>query len=118
MLLRIRNSSGLFHMATLQEVQNNLHFLNTGTTQVPGLIVMKLDAGRQDYGPYSHIVVLFNANLNTINFQSDDLKDIGLQLHPLELQSSDPATRASRVDGRAGTATVEALTTAVFVSKR
>jgi pullulanase len=67
MLLRIRNSSSLFHMGTLQEIQNNLHFLNTGTTQIPGLIVMKLDAGGQDYGSYSHIVVVFNATLNTIS---------------------------------------------------
>ena len=46
MFLRIRRSSALFHMATLNEVQNNLHFLNTGTSQVPGLIVMKLDNNR------------------------------------------------------------------------
>ncbi|MGD0941272.1 MAG: pullulanase-type alpha-1,6-glucosidase [Terracidiphilus sp.] len=118
MLLRIRNSSRLFHMGTLQEIQNNLHFLNTGATQVPGLIVMKLDAKGQDYGLYDHIVVVFNATLSTINFQSDELKNLGLQLHPLEFQSSDSATRASRVDGKTGTATVEALTTAIFVSRR
>lgn len=105
-------------MRTLEEVQNNLHFLNTGTTQIPGLIVMKLDAGRQDYGPYDHIVVVFNATLNTINFQSDELKNLGLQLHPLETQSNDPATRASYIDGKTGTVTVQALTTAVFISRR
>ena len=105
-------------MGTLQEVQDHLHFLNTGTTQIPGLIVMKLDAGRQDYGSYNHIVVVFNATLNTINFQSDELKDLGLQLDPLQLQSSDSATRASSVDGNTGTVTAKALTTAVFVSRR
>ena len=118
MFLRIRNSSRLFHMRTLEEVQNNLHFLNTGASQIPGLIVMKLDARNEWYGPYNHIVVVFNATLNTVNFQSDELKSLGLRLHPLELQSSDPATRASSVDGRTGTATVQALTTAVFVSRR
>jgi pullulanase len=105
-------------MHTLEDVQNILHFLNTGATQIPGLIVMKLDGGRHDYGPYDHIVMIFNATLNPINFQSDELKNLGLQLHPLELKSSDPATRASRVDGKTGLATVEALTTAVFVSRR
>ncbi|MGA2847630.1 MAG: pullulanase-type alpha-1,6-glucosidase [Terracidiphilus sp.] len=118
MFLGIRNSSTLFHMHTLEDVQNILHFLNTGATQIPGLIVMKLDGGRHDYGPYDHIVMIFNATLNPINFQSDELKNLGLQLHPLELKSSDPATRASRVDGKTGLATVEALTTAVFVSRR
>ena len=105
-------------MGTLEEVQNNLHFLNTGTSQIPGLIVMKLDAGRRGYGPYDHIVVVFNATLNTINFQSDELRNLGLQLHPLELQSRDRAMRTSSVDGKTGTATVIALTTAVFVSRQ
>jgi pullulanase len=118
MFLRIRNSSRLFHMGTLQEVQNNLHFLNTGTTQIPGLIVMKLDAGKQEYGPFDHIVVVFNATLDTINFQSDELKIPELQLHPIQLRSSDPATRESTMDGKSGTVTVKALTTAVFVSRR
>jgi hypothetical protein len=36
-LLRIRYSSDLFGMATFDEVQNNLTFLNTGQNQVPGL---------------------------------------------------------------------------------
>src|SRR6266404_4398 len=43
-LLQIRGTSGLFHMHTLAEVQANLHFLNAGPSQTPGLIVMKLDA--------------------------------------------------------------------------
>jgi pullulanase len=43
-LLSIRYSSDLFHMKTSDEVQQNLSFLNAGQNQVPGLIVMKLDA--------------------------------------------------------------------------
>src|ERR1700684_3533277 len=39
-LLNIRYSSELFHMATFEEVQQNLTFLNTGQNQTPGLIVM------------------------------------------------------------------------------
>ena len=34
--MHIRYSSGLFRMQTLNEVQNNLTFLNTGPTQTPG----------------------------------------------------------------------------------
>ncbi len=116
--MRIRNSSQLFHMATLQEVQNNLHFLNTGASQIPGLIVMKLDANGTNYGAYTHIVVVFNATIGTINFQNDQLKNLGLSLHPLQGVSSDPDTRASSINGTTGTATVNALTTAVFVSQQ
>ena len=115
--LRIRSSSELFHLGSLQEVQNQLHFLNTGTAQIPGLIVMKLDADRDNCRSFSHIVVVFNATTKTIHFQDDQLKKLGLSLHPLQAASSDDDTRASWVDGKSGTVTVNALTTAVFVSK-
>jgi pullulanase len=123
--LKIRGSSWLFHMDSLEEVQNNLHFLNTGPSQTPGIIVMTLDEGREGHHSnyqgwggeyYSHIVVVFNATASTATFQNDQLKGLNLRLHPLQQQSSDPDTRASAFDGRSGTATVRALTTAVFVS--
>jgi pullulanase len=117
MFLRIRSSSELFHMATLTEVQNNLHFLNTGASQIPGLIVMKLDANGGNYGVYNHIVVVFNATLGTVNFQNDQLKGLNLALHPLQSLSPDPATQSSTVNNTTGTVTVDGLTTAVFVAQ-
>ncbi len=115
--LGIRSSSRLFHMATLAEIQNNLHFLNTGPSQIPGLIVMKLDANGGHYGSYDHIVVVFNATLNTIHFQNDQLRNLGLHLHPLQAASHDQQTRDSSLDNATGTATVDGLTTAVFVAR-
>ena len=115
--LRIRSSSPLFHMATLEEVQNNLHFLNTGASQIPGLIVMKIDANGGHYGMYKHIVVVFNATLGSINFQNDQLKGLHLRLHRLQMHSSDEQTRASSVNDETGTATVSGLTAAVFVAQ-
>jgi pullulanase len=117
MFLAIRASSPLFHMASLQEVQNNLHFLNTGTSQIPGLIVMTLDSNDRDCGGYNHIVVVFNATLGTINFQNNELKRLHLALHPLQAQSPDAATRASSINNNTGTVTVSGLTTAVFVAR-
>ena len=116
MLLRIRRSSSLFHMATLAEVQNNLHFLNTGPTQIPGLIVMKLDDNGHDSRGYGHMVVVFNATLNPISFQNDQLRGLGLYLHPEQARSADAATASSSVNDRTGTVLVKGLTTAVFVS--
>ena len=115
--LRIRNSSQLFHMATLSQVQDNLHFLNTGVSQIPGLIVMKLDAHGGHYGIYNHIVVVFNATLGVVNFQDNRLKGLNLHLHPLQTLSPDAQTRASSLDNTTGTATVTGLTTAVFVAQ-
>jgi pullulanase len=123
--LRIRSSSRLFHMGSLQEVQENLHFLNTGPSQTPGLIVMKLDApargnsdtfGGRDHDRYDHIVVVFNATNAVVNFQDDALKNLGLHLHQLQSESTDADARASSFDNKTGTATVRAITTAVFVS--
>jgi pullulanase len=61
-LLNIRYSSELFRMATFEEVQRNLSFLNTGPNQTQGRIVMKLDANGGNYGIYKHIVVVFKRN--------------------------------------------------------
>ncbi len=116
-LLAIRYSSDLFRMHTFDEVQQNLSFLNTGQTQTPGLIVMKLDANSRNYGAYKHVVVLFNATNAAVTFTDVRLQGLKLHLHPVQRSSSDPATRQSTFDTKAGTATVPALTTAVFVSE-
>ena len=116
-LLQIRYSSDLFRMATFAEVQQNLTFLNTGQNQTPGLIVMKLDANGGRYGIYKHIVVLFNAANAPVTFTNTSLQGLHLRLHPIEQSSSDPATRQSTFNSKEGTATVPALTTAVFVAE-
>jgi pullulanase len=114
--LGIRYSSGLFRMATFAEVQKNLTFLNTGQNQIPGLIAMKLDANGGQYGPYQHILVVFNATNGTVNFSNPQLTGLQLQLHPVQQASSDPVVRQSTFNSGTGTATVPALTTAVFVT--
>jgi pullulanase len=116
-LLRIRSSSDLFHMATFAEVQQNLTFLNTGSNQTPGLIVMKLDANGANYGIYKHIVVIFNATNASLTFTNARLQGLPLHLHPVQRNSSDPATRQSTFNSKQGSATVPALTTAVFVAE-
>jgi pullulanase len=115
--LRIRYSSGLFRMATFAEIQQNLTFLNTGVSQTPGLIVMKLDANGRNYGPYKHIVVVFNATNAQINFTDSRLQGLKLKLHPFQKSSADPIARQSTFNSQQGTATVPALTTAVFVAE-
>jgi pullulanase len=116
-LLKIRYSSSLFRMATEGEIQQNLTFLNTGPSQIPGLIVMKLDANGGNYGMYKHILVVFNATNTQVNFTNSTLQGLTLHLHMVQKQSGDPATRQSSFNLKTGTATVPALTTAVFVAE-
>ena len=116
-LLQIRYSSGLFHMPTFGEVQQNLRFLNTGPNQIPGLIVMKLNANGVDYGPYKEIMVVFNATNQEVTFTDANLRGLRLHLHPIQQGSRDMLTRQSSFISGEGAATVPALTTAVFVSE-
>ena len=115
-LLEIRYSSELFRMTTLAQIQANLTFLNTGVNQTPGLIVMKLDANGGNFGVYKHVVVLFNATNAAVTFTDSRLQGLALRLHPVQKSSSDPITRQSTFNPKAGSATVPALTTAVFVT--
>jgi len=117
-LLQIRGTSGLFHMHTLAEVQDNLHFLNAGPSQTPGLIVMKLDANGGDYGRYQHIVVVFNSTNGQVSFQNSALAGLKLHLHPVQLHSSDATVGQSSFNATTGTVAVPALTTTVFVSEQ
>jgi len=116
--LHIRYSSGLFRMGTLAEIQQNLHFLNTGPSQVPGLIVMKLDASGAHYGPYQHVLVVFNATDGQVNFSNASLQGIKFHLDPEQKNSADPIAQTSTFNQQQGQATVPALTTAVFVSEQ
>jgi pullulanase len=105
-------------MATLGEIQQNLKFLNTGPSQVPGLIVMKLDANGGNYGSYKHILVVFNGTNGKVNFSDASLKGLALSLHPYQRSAADPIARQSSFNSGQGTATVPGLTTAVFVAEK
>lgn len=115
--LRIRYSSGLFRMATLGEIQKNLTFLNVGPNQIPGLIVMRLDANGGNYGSYGHVLVLFNARNQQVSFSDPMLEGLQLSLHPVQQNSADANVRTSTFNSEQGAASVPALTTAVFVGE-
>ena len=114
--LKIRTSTALFRMATLTEIQQNLSFLNTGQNQTAGLIVMRLDDHGHNYGGAHHLVVYFNAGNTSVTYVDATLVGLKLHLHPIQLVSSDGVVRQSTFDQKTGTATIPALTTAVFVA--
>jgi pullulanase len=114
-LLQIRYSSGLFRMQTFAEVQQNLTFLNTGQNQIPGVIAMRLNANGGNYGHYRQVLVVFNGTNASTSITDPSLHGIAFQLHPVLKGSTDPATRQSTFQPSSGTATVPALTIAVYV---
>jgi pullulanase len=115
--MAIRYSSGLFRMQTFHEVQSNLTFLNTGQNQIPGLIVERLDDHGTNYGRFHHVVVFFNGSNAPVNFTGTSLAGMHLHLHPVQQHSSDATVQQSTFNSQQGTATIPALTTAVFVSE-
>ena len=114
-ILQIRRSSPLFRLRTAQEIMERVEFHNTGADQIPGVIVMQLsDRGDANLDPnYSMIVVVFNATPDEQSIELPQLAEVPLELHPVQAASSDPVVRAASAD--AGTLTVPAYTTAVFV---
>ncbi len=112
-LLQIRRDHPLFRLQTAEDVINRVSFLNTGSEQIPGVIVMVLDDSTgENLDPVAQrIVVVFNASPET---QSIDISSFGAEmlLHPVQAESADVVVRdAAFVDG---TLSVPGFTTAVF----
>ena len=85
--LKIRDSSPLFRLGSNAQVQQHLTFYNNGPNQIPGLIVMGLSGDGFQFGPYKHIVVLFNATSQTQTFTASELAGLNLSLHPVQAAS-------------------------------
>jgi pullulanase len=116
-LLQIRKSSALFRLQTAEEIQQRLHFLNTGTNQIPGLIVMVLDdTNGADLDPnVSRIVVAFNASKDSVTFNDASLKDWKLELHPVQQKSVDTRLASAVFDAATGSLTIPGRSTVVWV---
>lgn len=81
--LRIRYSSPLFRLETAEDVHRRLAFHNTGTDQIPGLIVMSLSdaacGGADLDAAHDGVVVVFNATLVPMDVRAPVS---GLSPHP------------------------------------
>lgn len=117
--LRIRASSPLFRLRTAEQVRAALGFLNTGPSQIPGLIAMSLsDPGGSIDRRHARIVTLFNAGAGSVWFPLADWQGQPFVLHPVRAGAGDALTRSSSFDPVTGEFFVPARTTAVFVSPR
>lgn len=67
---------------------------------------------------YSFIVVVFNASPKEVSFVSPALQLRNLQLHPIQVSSSDDLVKSSRYEASSGCFVVPRRTTAVFVEPR
>ncbi|XP_031092052.1 pullulanase 1, chloroplastic isoform X1 [Ipomoea triloba] len=123
-LLQIRYSSPLFRLRTANAIQERVRFHNVGPSLVPGVIVMSLEDGYEGFPgltqldpKYSYIVVVINPSPTEVSFTSPALCAKSLQLHPVQMNSSDTTGKNSTYDA-SGCFKVPARTTAVFVEPR
>ncbi|MDH3646099.1 MAG: pullulanase-type alpha-1,6-glucosidase, partial [Gammaproteobacteria bacterium] len=111
--LQIRKSTGLFRLQTEGDVNGRVSFHNTGSAQVPGLIVMSIDGCvTGEFTPeYGSVVAVFNANDEAQVF--DLFGERTFDLHPVQMSSVDSTVATAFHD--ASGFNVPARTAAVFV---
>ena len=114
-MLQIRTSSELFGLTSADDVQSRVGFHNTGTDQIPGVIVMSIDdtVGADLDEEADAMWVLFNATDDALAFEIAEIAEADVVLHPVQAGSVDEVVKGSAFD--TGTFTVPARTTAVFV---
>ncbi|MBL4827071.1 MAG: pullulanase-type alpha-1,6-glucosidase [Spongiibacteraceae bacterium] len=116
-MLKIRKSSALFRLQDAQQIIERVSFHNTGPTQLPGLVAMRLtdETGINLDPRVDQIVVLFNANNAAQNLVIADTVNSEFKLHRVQRRSSDSVLAQSSFNSSTGEFTVPARSTVVFV---
>jgi len=117
-LLAIRSSSTLFRMRTSADVQQRLRFHNTGSTQVPTVIVAHLDGAGYAGANFKSITYLINVDKVAQRVTVDEEKNRRYRLHPVHLRAGAADQRVAseaRYDATTGTFTLPARSATVFV---
>jgi pullulanase/glycogen debranching enzyme len=115
--LRIRYSSPLFRLEHTEEIHQRVAYHNTGTDQIPGIIMMSISdgmcAGKDLDSETDGLIVLFNAHIET---QMVTLPVENVSLHSLMAGGADDTVKDVIIDGNR--VTIPALTSLVFVKQQ
>jgi pullulanase len=113
-MLKIRKSSGLFRLRDAAQVERRVKFLNTGPSQIPGVIAMEIDGCTNPNEPVPDrgaIMTIFNASDEAVTLPL--LGSESWTLDPvLASESTDPVVKTAKHDSDGFF--VPARTTAVF----
>ena len=115
-MLKVRMSSPLFRLGTEQEVINRVTYLNTGSGQIPGLIVQRLsDEAPNDKidNNYEVIIVAVNPSGEAVNFSLPGSESGVFVPHRLFRER----TGAGGQEGSANQILIPALSVTVFVKE-
>jgi pullulanase len=116
-LLKIRASSTLFRLRTGDDVKQRLTFHNTGSTQVPTVLVGQLNGSGYAGANFREVVYLLNVDKVEQAVTVDALKGKAYTLHPVHLSPAAADKRAATASYTAasGRFTLPARTAVVFV---
>jgi pullulanase-type alpha-1,6-glucosidase len=116
-LLRIRASSTLFRLRTGDEIKARLAFHNTGSTQVPTVLVGRLDGNGYAGAGFKEVVYLINVDKVAQTLSIDALKGKAYVLHPVHTAAGagDKRAATSTYAAASGGFTIPARTAVVFV---
>jgi pullulanase-type alpha-1,6-glucosidase len=113
-LLRIASSTCAFSLGDADEVAARVSFPLSGEDETPGVITMVIDLeGLGD--AFGTVTVVFNATPEAVEQTVAEAAGSGAALHPVLVESADPAFAEADFDDGTGTFTVPARTVAVFV---
>ncbi|WP_051711578.1 pullulanase-type alpha-1,6-glucosidase [Andreprevotia chitinilytica] len=112
--LAIRQSSTLFRLRTGADVKQRLAFYNTGTTQVPGVVVERIDGAGYTGANYGSVVVAINADVNAQTLSIPALAGTTYTLHARQQTGADARVKTATLT--AGSLSIPARSVAVFVA--
>jgi pullulanase len=117
-LLKIRASSSLLHLRTAEDIKSRLRFYNTGSKQVPTILVGHLFGEGYSGANFREMLYFINVDNKVQQVEIPELKGRAFTLHPVHTSDGAADTRPKNQAGYdkvSGTFTVPARTALVFV---
>ncbi|GAB7129488.1 hypothetical protein JCM19000A_39960 [Silvimonas sp. JCM 19000] len=113
--MAIRQSSTLFRLRSGADVKQRVSFINTGPSQVPGVIIEHIDGSGYSGANYSHVVIAVNADIVAHSVAASTLAGPSYTLHPRQQSGADSVVQAATLDS-SGNVSIPARSVAVFVA--
>ncbi|MFZ6747115.1 alpha-1,6-glucosidase domain-containing protein [Undibacterium sp. JH2W] len=117
-LLKIRSSSSLFRLPTLTDIEQRLHFYNTGSMQNPLLIVARLNGKGLAGAHFNSLFYFINISQQSQSLDLHEQEKARYVLHPVHRATGAADRRIAteaKYDEASGRFSIPALSAVVFV---
>ena len=116
-LLRIRKSTRLFRLTSSAEIKQRLHFLNTGSAQIPTVIAAVVDGSDLADAGFARLAYFINVDVKPHTIAAPSEAHQAYVLHPVQhaKNAADKRVLESRFEAASGAFTLPARTAVVYV---